>query len=63
LSQAFPGAQAKLAICLAGVDVHDSDCFGRLKLGENGLSERDRMLFGFCWRYRVRSSEGSSWPS
>ena len=42
-----------LVIYLAGADVHEGDRLGRLKLTAEGVAERDRRVFDWCWQRRV----------
>ena len=58
LIQAFSRARAQLAIYLSGADAYEGDRFGRLKLGKQGLSERDRIVFSFCRDYRLPVAVG-----
>ena len=42
-----------LAFYLAGADAHEGDRLGRLKLTDDGMAMRDRMVFDFLARQRV----------
>jgi acetoin utilization deacetylase AcuC-like enzyme len=46
--QALAQAGADLAIYLAGADPFAGDRLGRLSLSQEGLAERDRLVFGHC---------------
>jgi acetoin utilization deacetylase AcuC-like enzyme len=45
--------QPGLVIYLAGADVYEGDRLGRLKLTVEGVAERDRRVFDWCWKHRV----------
>ncbi|GAB4089509.1 histone deacetylase family protein [Hydrogenophaga soli] len=42
-----------LVIYLAGADVFEGDRLGRLKLTAEGVAERDRRVFDWCWARRL----------
>jgi len=48
LKLALERAGADLAIYLAGADPFLSDQLGRLRVSKQGLTERDRLVFGLC---------------
>lgn len=48
LKLALERAGADLAIYLAGADPFLSDQLGRLRVSKEGLTERDRLVFGLC---------------
>lgn len=44
---------ASLVLFLAGADPFSGDRLGRLKLTREGLEERDRRVFDWCWERRI----------
>jgi len=53
LPTVFEEAQPDLVYYLGGVDVHDSDRFGRLKLTRSGLHQRDRLVLEAIKHYHL----------
>ncbi len=45
--------QPALVLYLAGADPHEGDRLGRLRLSFEGLMERDRRVFDWCWQRRI----------
>lgn len=50
LNAAFAAARPDLVLVQAGVDVHEADALGRLKLSDAGLRERSRRVREACLR-------------
>lgn len=53
LEQALAASRPQLAIFLAGADPFEHDRFGRLKLTQEGLRQRDRLVLAACRRRSV----------